>query len=63
MPVTIKRGATVGGSAVILAGVTIGEKALVVAGAVVTKDVPPNVIVYGNPAEIHLVDEGKKEVM
>lgn len=46
----IKRGASIGSSATILAGVTIGESSIVGAGAVVTKDVPPNTIVAGNPA-------------
>jgi len=49
-PVTIKRGATIGGAAVILAGVTIGEEALVGAGAVVLKSIPPKAVIYGNPA-------------
>ena len=48
----IKKGASIGSSATILAGVTIGEFAVVGAGAVVTKDVPPNTIVVGNPAKI-----------
>jgi len=51
-PVTIKRGATIGGGAVILPGVTIGEEAVVGAGAVVTKDVLPKTTVIGNPAKI-----------
>lgn len=48
----VKRRASIGSAAVILAGVTIGEEALVGAGAVVTKDVPPGVIVVGNPARV-----------
>ena len=48
----IKKGASVGSSATILAGITVGEKAIVGAGAVVTKDVPPNTIVAGVPAKI-----------
>ena len=48
----VKRGASIGSNATILAGVTIGENALIGAGAVVTKDVPPNSIVAGNPAKI-----------
>jgi len=47
---TIRRGARVGGGAVLCPGVEIGEEAYVGAGAVVTKDVPPRTIVYGNPA-------------
>lgn len=45
-------GASLGGGAVILPGVTIGRRAMVGAGAVVTKDVPANAIVVGNPARI-----------
>lgn len=48
----IKKGASIGASATILPGIVIGEKAMVGAGAVVTKDVPPNAIVIGNPARI-----------
>jgi acetyltransferase-like isoleucine patch superfamily enzyme len=47
---TIRRGARVGGGAVLCPGVEVGEEAFVGAGAVVTKDVPPKTIVYGNPA-------------
>ena len=50
VPTVVKRGASVGGGAVILAGVTIGEYSLVGAGAVVTKDVAPHSLVAGNPA-------------
>ena len=42
----------IGGSAVIVPGVTIGNNVVVAAGAVVTKDVPDNVVVGGNPAKI-----------
>ncbi len=48
----VKSGASIGSNATILAGITIGEKAIVGAGAVVTKDVPSNTIVAGNPARI-----------
>jgi len=48
----IRKGASIGANATILAGVTIGRNAMVGAGAVVTKDVPPNAIVVGNPARI-----------
>ena len=52
VPTFIKKGASVGSSATILAGVTVGEGAIVGAGSVVTKDVPPWTIVAGNPARI-----------
>lgn len=48
----IKKGASIGANATILPGIVIGEKAMVGAGAVVTKDVPPNAVVVGNPAKI-----------
>jgi UDP-2-acetamido-3-amino-2,3-dideoxy-glucuronate N-acetyltransferase len=46
----VRAGASIGSNATILCGVTIGENALVGAGSVVTKDVPPNTVVAGNPA-------------
>jgi acetyltransferase-like isoleucine patch superfamily enzyme len=49
---TIRRGARVGGGAVLCPGIEIGEEAFVGAGAVVTKDVPPRVVVVGNPARV-----------
>jgi acetyltransferase-like isoleucine patch superfamily enzyme len=52
VPTLIKKGASVGSGTTILAKVTIGENAIVGAGSVVTKDVPANVIVVGNPARI-----------
>ena len=48
----VKRGAAIGSGATLLGGITIGENALVGAGSVVTKDVPPNATVAGNPARI-----------
>ena len=51
-PVRICDNAWIGMNAIILKGVTIGENSIVAAGAVVTKDVPPNVIVAGNPAVV-----------
>ena len=48
----IKRGASIGSGATILGGVTVHENAIVGAGSVVTKDVPANTIVAGNPAKI-----------
>jgi acetyltransferase-like isoleucine patch superfamily enzyme len=49
---TIRRGARVGGGAVLCPGVEIGEEAFVGAGAVVTKDVAPRTLVVGNPARV-----------
>jgi acetyltransferase-like isoleucine patch superfamily enzyme len=51
-PTTVRRGASIGSSATLLCGITVGENAIVGAGSVVTKDVPANVIVAGNPARI-----------
>ena len=52
IPITIGNDVWVGGSCVILAGVTIGDNSIVAAGSVVTKDVPANTIVAGNPAKV-----------
>jgi len=48
----IKRGASVGSGATVISKVVVGENSIVGAGSVVTRDVPPNVIVAGNPARI-----------
>lgn len=48
----LREGCSIGANATILAGLTIGKNAMVGAGSVVTKDVPPNAIVIGNPAQI-----------
>ena len=48
----VKKGASIGSGATILANVTIGENAIVGAGSVVTKNVPANTIVAGNPAKL-----------
>jgi acetyltransferase-like isoleucine patch superfamily enzyme len=48
----IKKGASIGSGATILSNTNIGENAVVGAGSVVTKDVPPNSIVAGNPAKV-----------
>ena len=49
----LKKGCSIGANATVVCGVTIGEYALVGAGSVVTKDVPPYSLVYGNPARVH----------
>jgi acetyltransferase-like isoleucine patch superfamily enzyme len=49
---TIRRGARIGGGAILLPAVEIGEEAFVGAGAVVTKDVPARKVVVGSPARI-----------
>ena len=50
--IVVKKGASVGSSATLLGNITIGERAIVGAGSVVTRDVPPNTVVAGNPARI-----------
>jgi acetyltransferase-like isoleucine patch superfamily enzyme len=49
---TIRRGARVGGGAILCPGIEVGEEAFVGAGAVVTKDVPPRAVVVGSPARV-----------
>ena len=46
----IKKGASIGANSTILAGVEIGENAMIGAGSVITKNIPPNTLWYGNPA-------------
>jgi acetyltransferase-like isoleucine patch superfamily enzyme len=48
----IKRGASIGSGTTLLGGITVGENAIIGAGSVVTKDVPANTIVAGNPAKV-----------
>ena len=52
VPTLVKQGASIGSSATLLCGITVGENAVVGAGSVVTKDVPANTVVAGNPARI-----------
>jgi acetyltransferase-like isoleucine patch superfamily enzyme len=52
IPTLIKKGASIGSGATLLSGITVGENAVIGAGSVVTKDVPPNTIVAGNPARV-----------
>lgn len=51
-PITVEDNVWIGGGAIILPGVTVGRNAVVGAGSVVTKSVPPDVVVAGNPARI-----------
>jgi len=55
----VKQGASIGSGATVLSNIIIGENAIVGAGAVVTKDVPPNTIVAGNPARVLRILEPK----
>lgn len=52
VPILVMKGASIGSSATLLAGITVGENAIVGAGSVVTRDVPSNAIVAGNPAKV-----------
>ena len=56
---SVKRGASIGSGAIILANITIGEKAIVGAGSVVTKNISTGAIVAGNPAKVlrNITDE------
>ena len=61
LPIVIEDKVWIGGNATILPGVTVGENSIVAAGAVVTKDVPANSIVGGNPARlIRMINEEDK---
>ena len=51
-PTLVKRGASIGSGSTILSNITIGENAIIGAGSVVTKDVPADTIVAGNPARV-----------
>ena len=53
----MKKGASIGSGSTVLSNVTIGENAIVGAGSVVTRDVPPNMIVAGNPAQDFAFDQ------
>ncbi len=52
IPTVVKRGASIGSGATVLCNVTIGENAIVGSGSVVTKDVPSDTVVAGNPARV-----------
>ncbi|WP_307732593.1 sugar O-acetyltransferase [Massilia sp. MB5] len=51
-PIVIEDNVWLGGGAIVLAGVTIGKNSVIGAGAVVTKDIPANVVAVGNPARV-----------
>jgi UDP-2-acetamido-3-amino-2,3-dideoxy-glucuronate N-acetyltransferase len=57
LPTLVKRGAAIGSGVTLLCGITIGENAMVGAGSVVTRDVPANAVVAGNPARIRKTAE------
>ena len=61
--ILVRRGASIGANATILPGLTIGPNAMVGAGAVVTRDVPPNAIVVGNPARITGYGNGSSQAV
>lgn len=56
-PTLVKRGASIGSSVTLLCGITVGENAIIGAGSVVTRDVPANAIVAGNPARVLRINE------
>ena len=51
-PIVIERNVWIAANAIIIGGVTVGENSVVAAGSVVTRDVPPNTLVGGNPARV-----------
>jgi acetyltransferase-like isoleucine patch superfamily enzyme len=51
-PIVIERGVWIAAGATIIGGVTVGENSVVAAGSIVTRDVPPNTLVGGNPARV-----------
>jgi Serine acetyltransferase len=60
--ILVKKGASIGSSATLLGNITIGERAIVGAGSVVTRDVPPDTVVAGNPARIiRVIDDGTND--
>lgn len=61
----VRRSASIGSGATLLGGIVIGENALVGAGSVVTKDVPANAVVAGNPAAVlkHLEDKANERTI
>jgi acetyltransferase-like isoleucine patch superfamily enzyme len=61
IPTRVERGASIGSSATLLCGITVGRRAIIGAGSVVTRDVPADAIVAGNPARIiRMLNSSKK---
>lgn len=61
VPTVVKRGASIGSGATLLCGITIGPRAMIGAGSVVTRDVPADAIVAGNPARVlRIAGQSKK---
>ena len=58
-PIVIERGVWIAAGAIVIGGVTVGENSVVAAGSVVTKDVPANTLVGGNPARVIRSIEGE----
>jgi acetyltransferase-like isoleucine patch superfamily enzyme len=52
VPTLVRKGASIGSGATLLCGITVGARAIIGAGSVVTRDVPPDAIVAGNPARV-----------
>lgn len=59
-PTLVKKGASIGSGSTILSNITIGENAIIGAGSVVTKDVPADTIVAGNPARVKRKAQGAR---
>jgi acetyltransferase-like isoleucine patch superfamily enzyme len=52
VPTRVQRGASIGSGATLLCGITVGPRAIIGAGSVVTRDVPADAVVAGNPARV-----------
>jgi acetyltransferase-like isoleucine patch superfamily enzyme len=52
VPTLVREGASIGAGTVVMCSVTIGEYAMIGAGSVITKDIPPHALAFGNPAEV-----------
>jgi acetyltransferase-like isoleucine patch superfamily enzyme len=66
VPVLVKKGASIGANATVICGVTIGEGSMIAAGSIITRDVPPHMVVAGNPARLmikKIENNGDKRVV